>query len=726
MQTRLLYITLLLLFVIQAAAVPEGIYEKFFLRDDTAQTLSRMQGDSLMRNVINHAETYKKALSQYETEIYIKGQSEILKQNFLMMFAHHLFPVNRKNKNLIFEMTSLSRFEAPSRYVHDIQAINGNDIPNTAKQHEVLTFLNLNVYAPTVYNEKIIMPVAKEAFRYYYFSLEETFEEEGLIIHKIRIMPRLWSQKLICGYLYVTDEDCRIDKIDLNGRSSFAEFNLEMTFNRDSRYFILPRHADLFLRYNVLGNAIVSNYHTSYNFKSIEWIDENYEKKPKRSLDLTGYYQISSDTIPIIRDELYWDEKRDIPLTFEDKLIYEQVPAVAGSKKDTTNKQKYLKLTEKMVNTINLDYKSTRMKYSGILNPFQLGYSGTNGITYRQQLRISKEFENDRLLRIKPEIGYVFKRKELFFKLEADFEYLPVRRGTISVSAGNANQSYSSKIMNDINEQLKDSIFNFKNLDLRYFKHYFVEVKNKIELFHGFEMMTSVSYHRRTPAFKSKLNAGPGVNNIINENYHDFIPAIGISYTPRQYYWMDGKRKEYLRSNYPTITVEFAHAIPGVFNCAGNYGRVEAGIHHSFNLGLTRKFNYHVSGGLFTGKKTTYFADFTYFTKRYFPESWGGDDFGGVFHQLGNEWFNASDRYAQLHVMYESPFMIMQRIKPQLTKHILTERFYFSQLWTPVLPSFTEVGYGFGNHIFNIAGFVGFDRWKYDGFGIRFAFELFQ
>ena len=96
------------------------------------------------------------------------------------MFAHHLFPVNRKNKNLIFEMTSLSRFEAPSRYVHDIQAINGNDIPNTAKQHEVLTFLNLNVYAPTVYNEKIIMPVAKEAFRYYYFSLEETFEEEGL------------------------------------------------------------------------------------------------------------------------------------------------------------------------------------------------------------------------------------------------------------------------------------------------------------------------------------------------------------------------------------------------------------------------------------------------------------------------------------------------------------------------------------------------------------------
>ena len=44
----------------------------------------------------------------------------------------------------------------------------------------------------------------------------------------------------------------------------------------------------------------------------------------------------------------------------------------------------------------------------------------------------------------------------------------------------------------------------------------------------------------------------------------------------------------------------------------------------------------------------------------------------------------------------------------------------------PVKPSYTEIGYGFGNHIFNVAAFVGFDKLKYDGIGFKFAFELFQ
>ena len=48
--------------------------------------------------------------------------------------------------------------------------------------------------------------------------------------------------------------------------------------------------------------------------------------------------------------------------------------------------------------------------------------------------------------------------------------------------------------MNEINEQLKDSTFNFENLDLEYFKHYYIEFKNQIELFNGFQMTTGISY----------------------------------------------------------------------------------------------------------------------------------------------------------------------------------------------------------------------------------------
>ena len=690
------------------------------------KTVSSQQGDSIMRKVIEQADKYKTVVSRYEAEIYIKGKTEILKQNILMRFAHHLFPVDRKNKDMIFEMVSHSKFNAPNNYLHSFEAINGNSIPNGAKQQEVLTFLNLNVYSPTIYNEGIIMPVAHEAFKYYNFNLESIETTGNLKIYQIRFMPKLWSQKLICGDLYITDKDWHIDKIDLNGRFSFANSTWSATFGRDYCHFILPTKADLFLRYHVLGNAIASYYHTSFKYEAVEWVEEDYEDKKHHSLDLTGYYQLSSDTIPIISDSSYWKNKRDIPLTQEEETKYEKTSIRTTQANDTSNIRKYLKITERLTNTINLDYKTTRLKYSGILNPFQLECFRTKRYYfYRQQFRFSKTFKKDRQLRFRPEVILYSNEKSCSSSSREIENIFLKQRSPEPQSPETLNQGYSSKIMNEINEQLKDSTFNFENLDLEYFKHYYIELKTD-RVVQRFPNDHRHLYHRRIPTRKSAIDPGDGVTEIINENYHDFIPTIGFSYTSRQYYWMDGYRKEYLYSYYPTISIEFGRAIPGVWKSSGNYGRVEADIHQSIYLGLSRRFNYHISGGLYTAQKSTYFADYRYFTRHNFPESWGGDDFGGVFHQLGSVWFNASDKYVQAHAMYESPFMLFQLFKPEATKHIISERFYLSQLWMPVKPSYTEIGYGFGNHIFNVAAFIGFDKLKYDGIGFKFAFELFQ
>ncbi len=721
-------IIILLFITIHALATSYSSYEDNLLFGKSLKTTSSLQADSIMRLVIQQADIYKATVSQYNAEIYIKGKSEILKQNFLMRFAHHLFPVDRKNKEMIFEIVSHSQFNSPNNYLHDFKAINGNSIPNDSKQKEVLTFLNLNVYSPTIYNEGIIMPVAKEAFRFYNFELiDNKIINDSIKIHRISFMPKRWSQKLLCGYLYIMDQNWRIDKIDVNGRFSFAEFNLVMSFGRNHSDFILPQKADLFLRYNVLGNAIASTYHTSFKYKTILLNTEgnNTTHKKRKNYDLTAYYQISSNTVPIIQDSNYWNKKRDIPLTIEEIKTYQKKPIASISKSDTGEIKKYLEITEKLTNTVNLNYNTTRLKYSGFLNPFQLGYSGRNGVTYKQQIRLSKTFDKDRQIRFRPEIGFLFKRKEIYYRITGDWEYLPERLGVLSISAGNTNQSYSSKITNEINMHLKDSAFNFDNLNLEYFNHHYIELQNKIELFNGFMLKTEVSYHRRNPENKSAIDPGDEVTEIINENYHDFIASIGISYTPQQYYWRDGYRKEILYSYFPTFSIEYGRAIPGIWKSTGDYGRIEADIHQCIRLGLARRFNYHVSGGLFTAKKSTYFADFNYFTRQNFPESWD-EMFGGVFHQLRREWFNASDKYVQAHIMYESPFILFQLFKPKTSKYILSERFYLSQLWMPIKPSYTEFGYGLGNHIFNIAFFIGFDKLKYDSIGAKFAFELFQ
>lgn len=708
--------------------------DRSYLISDNLERAS--EADSIMRLVINKAMRYKDIVSSYDAEIYIKGRTEILKQNVLIRLAHHIFPLDRKNRDMIFEMVSRSSYTAPQTYMHDLKAINGNSIPNEKKQHEALAFLNLNVYSPTAYDDAIFMPVASNAFRFYRFNLEDEELVNGNRIFKISFLPKQWSQKLVCGYIYITDKSWTVDRIDMNGKYSFAEFNLVISYGRSFQKFILPEKADLFLRYKALGNTVATTYHSSFKYIDVDW-NENIDstKREKRSLDMTNYNMLSSDTVPIIKDSTFWNSVRDIPLTTEETRLYNAKQEEKHIERDsTTELMRYVKITERLTQSMNMDYKSTRIKYSGILNPFQLGFSARDGITYKQQFRLSKTFSHDRQLRFHPQVGYMFKRKELHFKIGGDWEYKPEKRGILTIEIGNRNESYSSEITKKINEELKDSSFNFSDLNLKYFKHYYAEIKNSIELFNGFELVTALSYHRRiAPKNNTNIDPGDEVEELLNKDYNDFTPTIGFSYTPRQYYRMDGYRKEYVYSYYPTLSIEFARGIPGVGKSIGDYGRVEIDIHQSLMLGLCRRLNYHISGGFYTQQKSTYFADFRYFTRRNFPDTWD-DQIGGVFNLLKHEWFNASDRYVQAHFMYESPFVLFKILRISSTRkfmqvisrYILSERFYLSQLWTPVLPSYTEIGYGIGNHIFNIGLFTSFDRWRYQGMGIKFAFELFK
>lgn len=707
-------------------------YGEHFMTFPHATPESRLQADSIMQYVIEHSIEYANAISRYKADIYIKGRTEILKQNFLIQYANHLFPVERKKPNVIFEMFSKSEYEAPNLYKHDFKAVNGNTMPNKNKQEELITFLNLNVYAPTIYNEEIITPVGRKAFRYYDFNLEEVEEDDDGRVFRIRFLPKQWSQKLTSGDLYIRDNDWRIEKLDMNGRNDFAEFNMIVTFGHKYGQLILPNTSDLTLRYNVLGNIVASSYHSSFHYTELEWVEiERLKEKKKgkrewKPLDLSNYYTLLSDSIPFIRDEEYWQTKRNTPLTEEEKEVY-QINYFNAPKEEKDSTTNYLKITESLVSDASFDFQSTstRVRYSGLLNPFQLGYSSRNGVTYKQRLRITKSFKDDCQLIIRPEVGFVFKRKEFFFKLLSQLHYLPEKKGMVEFVIANDNQTYSSQMMRDINEHLKDSLFDFSDLNLDYYRHYYVDLKNTIEMSNGFLFEAGASYHKRTPVKSKQINdPGDEVEEILNETYLDFIPRISVSYTPRQFYRMNGKKKEYVYSYYPTFSIAFARGIPGIMESTGDYGRLEMDIHQSLKIGSSlKRFNYHVSGGLYTKQKSTYFAEFEYFARRNFPESWN-EKIGGVFHTLQREWFNASDKYVQAHLMYESPFILFNLFNKKATKHVLSERLYLGEVWTPALGSYTELGYGFGNSIFNVAVFAGFNRFEYNRMGFRFTFEI--
>jgi hypothetical protein len=278
-------------------------------------------------------------------------------------------------------------------------------------------------------------------------------------------------------------------------------------------------------------------------------------------------------------------------------------------------------------------------------------------------------------------------------------------------------------VIDIINESLKDSTFNFDDLHLEYYKHYYLSLNNNFELFNGFLLHTGINYHLYRPVNNVPPEIESEITEIIaKEDYKSFMPVIGFTYTPHQYYRFAGNRKQYVGSQYPTFSAEYARGIPDVISSNSNYERIEADIQQRIPLDLIRSIRYYVGGGIFTNANSIYFADFSKFSKRNFPPSWD-DKMGGVFHLLDCKWYNASSSYVQAQLMYESPFMLLHFVRG-ISKEILRERIYVGQLYLPVLPIYTEIGYAMGNYVFSAGVFTGFERGKYSGIGLRFNFEL--
>ena len=135
----------------------------------------------------------------------------------------------------------------------------------------------------------------------------------------------------------------------------------------------------------------------------------------------------------------------------------------------------------------------------------------------------------------------------------------------------------------------------------------------------------------------------------------------------------------------------------GPTRCTGNYWRMEAGMNQTVRLGLSERLSYNLSGGLFFNQHNMYFADFSYFAKRYFPELGATGLAGSFIIWVGIGAMPPTNIFkgtscTRAHSFYcdsSSPI-------PRRHKYLVSERFYLSQLWTPVLPNYSELGYGIG------------------------------
>lgn len=553
--------------------------------------------------------------------------------------------------------------------------------------------------------------------------------------------------------MVVSDNVWSVREIRFVGRSEMFRFdNLLQLGEVGAPDEFLPVRYMVEGSFRFLGNVIDGSYTASLKYSEISQKDtgREVEEQKKEQYDLTESYTLSNDTNAYQRDTAYFNSLRPIPLTQHEQSLYQDYflrrdTVGVTKKKLNKNLEFWGQIGDALISryTVNLD-KLGSVRCSPLINPFLLSYSGSNGISYRQEFKYNRLFPGDRLLRIVPRIGYNFKQKEFYWRVRSDFDYWPRKRAALHVELGNGNRIYSSDVLDDL-KAIPDSLFDFNQIHLDYFNDLYLNVEHSWEIVNGLTLDVGLSIHRRTEVERSNFDIvfpdtpptrlvsdgqsylpgfDPEILNKFRHTYNSFAPRVRLTWKPGQYYYMNGDRKVNLHSKYPTVSVDWERGIKGVLQSSGSYERVEVDFQHNVPLGLMRDLYFRLGWGAFTRQEELYFVDFANLRRSNLPTGWN-DDIGGVFQLLDGRWYNSSRKYARAHAVYEAPFLLIRHLN-KYTQYVLNERLYFNMLFVPHLNPYLELGYGIGTHVFDFGVFTSFANWKYQEIGVKFTFELFN
>lgn len=691
----------------------------------------------ILKNIFQYSPFYARAVDEYKAELYLKGRIKVHKSNKLIRHIPSMFRLEKGVDDYMLESVSEMHFVAPDVYNRKVKAMSTTFPRENGQIVDLTDFLNMNIYSSSIMTDKLLSPLDQKSSRYYHYLLDTVVDIRGRHQYKILVIPKFEGTQLVNGYIWVDGMDWIIRETYMEGKFDVITFKLHTIMGDSGDETFLPVRLNLNVEFKFMGNHLEMDAGAWMKYNSVVFTKDGKRKKSnkKHFHDLTEVYQLTCDTTKLITDKEKFEKLRPFPLTDEEDSLY-NAWAVRKADKEiekTLNKKKkstefWGQVGDALVTNYNVNISGIgNVRCSPLINPVMLSYSHSKGVSYKQKFKYNRLFPNGRMLKITPQIGYNFTHKDLYLKGSVSFLYWPEKQGSFDVDAGNGNRIYSSVVLDKL-KAMPDSLFDFEDMDLDYFKDIYMNAFHVVEPVNGLKIKTGVSMHWRYLVNSKREELMDIFDKIermkIRSEYNSFSPRIRIEWTPGMYYYMNGRRKMNVKSKMPTFILDYERGLKGVFGSADAHERWEFDVQQQIKLNQIRTFAYRVGGGLFTRMDNMYFVDFVNFRRSNIPEGWN-DEIGGTFQLLDGRWYNSSRQYWRGHMTYESPFILLRPLNKWLGM-IQHERLYAGILFMPHLNPYVELGYGIETHVFDAGVFISSVNGKYDTVGFKFTFELFN
>ena len=439
---------------------------------------------------------------------------------------------------------------------------------------------------------------------------------------------------------------------------------------------------------------------------------------------------LKTDSLAMLRDSIYWQSVRSVPLKLEEEQSYTYQKELS-LRTESATKQSKVASSNKVLSALlfGKTFKSKNDKTWMTLNDLSTyipEYNLVDGFWVGATVSTGYKFSEATILSFTPSAYYATARKAFVGSLDVKLSYAPYRMGELQISGGQLTTDYNgscgeSRFINSISSSL------FGRNDLKLYEKRFATISNQIELVNSLLFTTSLIWQRRSMLRNYVQHSWFGKRaepNIPSVNTFHLMPinellkmTLGLQYTPAHYYRTSKGKKVYESSAWPTFTIQYEKAFDinrAVTSSVFQSANVSA--KQNIEFGMFNQLKWSASCGLFWDKNNMQFPDYKHFMSSGLPVT--EHSFDETFVLLNNYAYSNNTHWAQAHVSWYTPYLIIKQI-PILKRKLFDEALHFHIMKVNHCKPYAEFGYSIGiSEMARIGVFVGFETFNYQHVGV--------
>lgn len=575
--------------------------------------------------------------------------------------------------------------------------------------------VEFDIYSNAVeVGNKIVSPIANNAFGYYRYKLEGIFYDDlGHLINKIKVTPRRKNDPVFDGYIYIVDDQWTVYALELDVTGTQARIpavdKIVITQNysyseSDDIWAKISQNIDFkygFLGFNGDGRftAVYSNYKFNIGLTRKDF-----------SREIVSFADEANK-----KDTVFWNTVRPVPLTLEEATDYvkkDSIQVIRESKpyKDSIdgvrNKFKFGDILGGY--NYNNSYKDWRL---GINSPIEaIGFNTVQGWNANISAFYVKGYNDfERYLSINGLVNYGFSDERLRGSISATYKFNNISRPYLTLSGGVVTQQFNPN--NPISPLLNTSfsLFAEKNY-MKIYESSFLKFDYSNEIVNGIRISTNLSYEKRKALFNTtdqawfpKDNVVYTSNNPLDEKAYGIAPFdvhniikfnMNVRFRFAQDYlsYPDGKFN-IPSGKYPTLYLGYEK---GFASSISDYNFDQLKIRMTQDLDLADKGNlqYNMRAGKFFNADDIAFMDYQHFNGN--QTQIGLGSYLDVFNNLPYYTLSTNDSYFEIHAEHDFNGFILGRV-PLLKKLNFNLILGAHALATPDTKSYQEFTIGLDN-----------------------------